>query len=327
MHLYMQPVQDITVDDRVSRTQYQYTLEDPDTDELNQWTNKFVGATEEAARTGRRGHGPADRRPRGAAGDRPRDRIAAGHCADHDRQHALRRLWAAPDQHALHAAQPVPRGAGDRARVAAESRQAGRPLHSVERLFGRHRGRRGHVVLFFGLGVGRLERSDHVGALHAVFTGSQRPQHRAGRRHDSGNHAQLNQFLSGRQCHSAQRIHPDVRYHRGSFDQPSGTVPVGDGVVQPCAQRLSGHGDQRHRKGGQEPSLPCQPAIRLSGHRGVLPQFALQRSVADSCRAGHGLHRSRRSCTRASFIPSPFFPRCLRPAWARCWRSCSAARI
>ena len=42
MHLYMQPVQDITVDDRVSRTQYQYTLEDPDTDELNTWTNKFV---------------------------------------------------------------------------------------------------------------------------------------------------------------------------------------------------------------------------------------------------------------------------------------------
>jgi multidrug efflux pump len=33
--LYMQPVQDLTVDDRVSRTQYQYTLEDPNTDELN----------------------------------------------------------------------------------------------------------------------------------------------------------------------------------------------------------------------------------------------------------------------------------------------------
>jgi multidrug efflux pump len=42
MHIYMQPVQDITVDDRVSRTQYQYTLEDPDTDELNEWTNKFT---------------------------------------------------------------------------------------------------------------------------------------------------------------------------------------------------------------------------------------------------------------------------------------------
>ncbi len=40
--LYMQPVQNITVDDRVSRTQYQYTLTDPDATELNTWTNRFV---------------------------------------------------------------------------------------------------------------------------------------------------------------------------------------------------------------------------------------------------------------------------------------------
>jgi multidrug efflux pump len=40
--LYMQPVQNITVDDRVSRTQYQYTLEDPNQTELNEWTGKFV---------------------------------------------------------------------------------------------------------------------------------------------------------------------------------------------------------------------------------------------------------------------------------------------
>ncbi len=32
--LFMQPVQDITVEDRVSRTQFQYTLEDPNSDEL-----------------------------------------------------------------------------------------------------------------------------------------------------------------------------------------------------------------------------------------------------------------------------------------------------
>jgi Cation/multidrug efflux pump len=42
MELYMQPVQNITVDDRVSRTQYQYTLEDPDQNELNLWTARFV---------------------------------------------------------------------------------------------------------------------------------------------------------------------------------------------------------------------------------------------------------------------------------------------
>jgi multidrug efflux pump len=43
IELFMQPVQNITVDDRVSRTQYQYTLEDPDANELNDWTNRFVG--------------------------------------------------------------------------------------------------------------------------------------------------------------------------------------------------------------------------------------------------------------------------------------------
>jgi multidrug efflux pump len=40
--LFMEPVQDITVDDRVSRTQYQYALEDPDANELSDWTNRFV---------------------------------------------------------------------------------------------------------------------------------------------------------------------------------------------------------------------------------------------------------------------------------------------
>jgi multidrug efflux pump len=42
IELFMQPVQNITIDDRVSRTQYQYTLEDPDQNELNDWTAKFV---------------------------------------------------------------------------------------------------------------------------------------------------------------------------------------------------------------------------------------------------------------------------------------------
>jgi multidrug efflux pump len=44
--LYMQPVQDLTVEDRVSRTQYQYTLEDPDQTELNHWTAKLMGKLE-----------------------------------------------------------------------------------------------------------------------------------------------------------------------------------------------------------------------------------------------------------------------------------------
>ncbi len=40
--LYMQPVQDLTVEDRVSRTQYQYTIEAPDSVVLNAWAPRLV---------------------------------------------------------------------------------------------------------------------------------------------------------------------------------------------------------------------------------------------------------------------------------------------
>jgi len=40
--LYLQPVQDLTVEDRVSRTQFQYSLEDPDARELAAWVPRFV---------------------------------------------------------------------------------------------------------------------------------------------------------------------------------------------------------------------------------------------------------------------------------------------
>jgi multidrug efflux pump len=42
IQLFLQPVQDLTVEDRVSRTQYQYSLEDPDAKELQTWVPRFV---------------------------------------------------------------------------------------------------------------------------------------------------------------------------------------------------------------------------------------------------------------------------------------------
>ena len=39
---YLQPLQDLTVEDRVSRTQYQYSLEDANAEELAVWTDKLV---------------------------------------------------------------------------------------------------------------------------------------------------------------------------------------------------------------------------------------------------------------------------------------------
>jgi multidrug efflux pump len=40
--LYMQPVQDLTVEDRVSRTQFQYSMEDVDAVELSTWSQKLL---------------------------------------------------------------------------------------------------------------------------------------------------------------------------------------------------------------------------------------------------------------------------------------------
>jgi len=40
--LFLQPMQDLTVEDRVSRTQYQYTLEDADPQELSRWAPALV---------------------------------------------------------------------------------------------------------------------------------------------------------------------------------------------------------------------------------------------------------------------------------------------
>jgi multidrug efflux pump len=40
--MYLQPVQDLTIEDRVSRTQFQFILEDPDADRLGEWVPKLI---------------------------------------------------------------------------------------------------------------------------------------------------------------------------------------------------------------------------------------------------------------------------------------------
>jgi multidrug efflux pump len=44
VEVYLQPVQDLTVDARIARTQYQYTIEDPDPGELSAWAPRMLDA-------------------------------------------------------------------------------------------------------------------------------------------------------------------------------------------------------------------------------------------------------------------------------------------
>jgi multidrug efflux pump len=49
VRLFLQPVQDLTMESKVTHTQYQFTLETPNIDELNRWTHKLVDKLTEQA--------------------------------------------------------------------------------------------------------------------------------------------------------------------------------------------------------------------------------------------------------------------------------------
>jgi multidrug efflux pump len=74
IHLYMQPVQDLTVDDRASRNQFQYTLEDADQAELDTWTAKMV---DELKKQPELRDVATDQQPRGLAENLVIDRATA----------------------------------------------------------------------------------------------------------------------------------------------------------------------------------------------------------------------------------------------------------
>jgi len=72
--LYLQPVQDLTVENRVSRTQYQYTIEDPDQANVDAWTTKLVAKLNTLSELT---DVATDQQPRGLAADLNIDRVTA----------------------------------------------------------------------------------------------------------------------------------------------------------------------------------------------------------------------------------------------------------
>jgi multidrug efflux pump len=128
--LYMQPVQNLTVEDRVSRTQFQYTLEDPNAAELNRIAPQMVARLQRQPQL----TDVASDQQNGGLQTRvvfDRDtasRMGINH-ADH-RQHPLWRLWPAPGVYDVHGAQSVSRGPRSEPGVPANSPRAVRRLYS-----------------------------------------------------------------------------------------------------------------------------------------------------------------------------------------------------
>ena len=72
----MQPVQDLTVEDRVSRTQYQYSLEDPNAEELGAWVPKLVTKLKTLPELRDVASDQQNSGLEAQSGDRPRHRLA-----------------------------------------------------------------------------------------------------------------------------------------------------------------------------------------------------------------------------------------------------------
>ncbi len=132
------------------------------------------GEDETVAATCGCGDRPANRGTGGIADDRSRDGIAAGHSAVDGGQHALRRLWAARDQHHVYAAEPIPRDSGNRSQVPEKPRQVAGFVYSDQHLprsIGTGRFINLCVVRVF---VGGLERDHDYGGLYSILGSAER---------------------------------------------------------------------------------------------------------------------------------------------------------
>jgi multidrug efflux pump len=103
--LYLQPVQDLTIDTETGLTPYRFALKGADQNAVNEWGNKL------AARSGRAPLRNAQVLGAGARGGgyQPRCRRAPGRDGAEHRQCALRRLWPAHHLDHLHPVEPEPR--------------------------------------------------------------------------------------------------------------------------------------------------------------------------------------------------------------------------
>ena len=110
--LYMQAAQDITIGARLSKTQYQYTLTDADSNELTHWASIYLEKLRATRRHHRRRQRPGQFRPEAGCDGQSRGRVELRHPALDHRQHARRRLRPAHRLHDVHVAEPVPRHHG-----------------------------------------------------------------------------------------------------------------------------------------------------------------------------------------------------------------------
>ena len=107
--LYLQPVQDLTIDAETGPTEYRLALQGADPEQIATWSDRLTAALQNVPRGRERRLGFDRARARGDGRRRPRHGIAARRHRRERRRGSLQRVRPARDLDDLHGHQPVPR--------------------------------------------------------------------------------------------------------------------------------------------------------------------------------------------------------------------------
>ena len=127
----MQAAQDVRLGGRPTRTQFEFTLQDANLDELSEWAPKILAKMQTLPELR---DVATDQQSEGTTlqlQDQPRHRLALRHPAATDRRHALRRVRPASGHAVFHPAQQLPRDPGNPAGAAGQPRHPQQALHQV----------------------------------------------------------------------------------------------------------------------------------------------------------------------------------------------------
>ncbi len=243
--LYMQPVQNISVDNRVSRTQYQYTLGDPDAAELNRWTDRLVAKWNQLPQLV---DVATDRQNGGLAALLEIDRITASRLGiapstldntlyDAYGQRQINTLYTQLNQYRV-ILEALPQFRRDPAMLRKLYIQANTSTGTSGPGAATH-------VRRVGLGVRGVERAHHSREAHTVVRRSESADQCDSGRHrcEWRAHVERDQQCQLCECGSSRRVHPAGTRRSTALHQSAGPVSCSDDLVQSCAQRFIGKRD------------------------------------------------------------------------------------
>ena len=323
IQLFMQPVQNITVDDRASRTQYQYTLEDPSSDELQLWTNRFV---EQLKKVKDIEDIATDQQTDGLAVSLVIDRVTASRLGiapstvdntlyDAYGQRQINTMYTQLNQYHV-ILETLPEFQRDPSKLASLYIQANASSGTSGP---------GASTSFSGsssasAGSNAVTQSAAYTPSPSVLTAPTNALTPVSSTSNSAtsstpaNAIPLSTFTHYERIHSPLSIN-----HQGQF--PAVTVSFNLSPGASLGGAISSINNLQ-----KEMNMPASLQAAFQGTAAAFEK-SLSNEALLILAALVRFTSYWACCMRVSFTRSRFFPRCLQPAWARCWRSCCSSRI